>query len=579
MTLDFGGPVRAVGPGFSGLPSDCFRVVFENAGDAIVLASTERRILLINPCAEQLLGRTQAEIAGHSASILYDGQATYMKVGRAMEMWDTWEPLVFEVPARRGDGSVFPAEFRISACYGQDGEVAFYTGIVRDLSERVEMEHALRASEERYRATFESLHDVFYQTDTTGQLTMVSPSSVSLLGYEPDELIGMPVSQLYADQAALSALAEQVANAEVVNDFEASMVRRDGNLVAVSLNAAPVFDDEGQRCGIHGTVRDISERKRAEEERDRIFRMSVDMIAVIDQAGRFLQVNPAWTRQLGYAESDLIGTIAWDLVPDKDRRWTLERSSASHHGEEVRELTVRFRDRWGHQRWLSWTLAPMTDDGQVYAVARDVTENIKNQQQMEEMVEVLQANAAVLSEQAAELDILRLEAEHMANHDALTGAANRRAWFSKATEGRPTAVAIFDIDHFKAVNDSYGHPIGDVVLSEVSHRLEAALPPDAYLGRVGGEEFAVLFFSDFADARVAAEAAAAAVAASPVAVPGVGGLSVTVSGGLVPWHGMPDSREASLARTYEDADSALYEAKEAGRRRVVVRNPRHTAAA
>lgn len=580
MMLDRGdGPHAREGAGAAALPAESFRRLFESAADALVLVGEDRKIQLINPYAERLLGRSAGELAGHSLSVLYDSQATAVKVARAIEMWDGEDPLVMEVRLRRGDGSAFPAELGLSACCDTAGELTGYVSVIRDITEHVEIEYALRASEERYRATFESLHDVFYQTDPSGYLTMVSPSSRLLFGYEPYELVGVSVSRLYANQSDLEALAARLDAGEVFNDLETAMVRKDGSIVAVSLNAKTVFGDDGEPCGIQGTVRDITERKRAEEERDRIFRLSVDMIAVVDQSGRFLQVNPAWTRQLGYTEHDLLGRVAWELVPEKDRPWTIERAAAARHGEEVRELTVRFRDRWGHQRYLSWTLAPMTEDGQIYAVARDVTESIKNQQQMEEMVDVLQANAAVLSEQAAELDLLRLEAEHMANHDMLTGAANRRAWFSRATETRPAAVAIFDIDLFKSVNDTYGHPAGDAVLREIALRLEESLPANALLGRIGGEEFGVLFYSDFAGARAATEAAAAAISSRPFDLPGVPPLEVTVSGGLAAWQASPVSREASLARTYEEADAALYEAKQLGRRRIVVRNPKQTAAA
>ena len=200
-----------------------------------------------------------------------------------------------------------------------------------------------------------------------------------------------------------------------------------------------------------------------------------------------------------------------------------------------------------------------------------MTEAVHSREQMEQMLAVVQANAAALREQAEELDQLRIAAEQLANRDMLTGTANRRAWFTRAHESRPTVVAIFDIDLFKAVNDTYGHPAGDAVLVEVARRLESVLPPDAVLGRIGGEEFAVLFYQAFPKVREVVEAAAAAVSDTPIALERAILINVSVSGGLAPWRAGGDTREQSLAQTYEEADAALYEAKATGRHKVVVR--------
>jgi diguanylate cyclase (GGDEF)-like protein len=212
----------------------------------------------------------------------------------------------------------------------------------------------------------------------------------------------------------------------------------------------------------------------------------------------------------------------------------------------------------------------MSQSGEAYLVARDVTSEVESRQEMEELLEVLRASTAAMAEQNAELDQLREQAEYLANHDTLTGTLNRRAWFATAAAARPTAIAIFDIDHFKRVNDTYGHPAGDAVLVEVARRLDSVLPSDAYLGRLGGEEFAVLFTGPLAQARAASARCIEAVAAGAVVLPTGESLQVTVSGGLAAWQSRRRSREDSLVATYDAADRALYEAKHTGRHRLVV---------
>lgn len=199
-------------------------------------------------------------------------------------------------------------------------------------------------------------------------------------------------------------------------------------------------------------------------------------------------------------------------------------------------------------------------------------------------VELRELNASLLRskeamvEQAFELDRMRCEAEYLATHDSLTGLLSRRAWFDLALQGRPLALAMFDIDNFKMINDRYGHPAGDAVLREVARRLRHSIEPGGRLGRLGGEEFGVVFDVPLRDARKLCARAVDEVGSKPIGrgTTGDGGdgdeasMPVTVSAGLTAWLPGTLTREDSVARTYEAADKALYEAKHTGRNRLVV---------
>lgn len=174
--------------------------------------------------------------------------------------------------------------------------------------------------------------------------------------------------------------------------------------------------------------------------------------------------------------------------------------------------------------------------------------------------------------------VLRMEA----SHDALTGLFNRRAFFDRAqaryhaqalspapSEGgeAPTGLALLllDIDHFKAVNDRFGHPVGDQVLRDVAHRARALLREGDVLARYGGEEFILLMGPTArAAARAAAERLRLAMAAAPVQVNGLS-IDVRISVGLT----LRRDAHETLAQTIERADRNLYRAKRDGRNRVV----------
>ena len=164
----------------------------------------------------------------------------------------------------------------------------------------------------------------------------------------------------------------------------------------------------------------------------------------------------------------------------------------------------------------------------------------------------------------------------MAFTDSLTGLYNRRYLSAHLqtlldgarTAGRPIALVMFDIDHFKKVNDAHGHAAGDMVLAEVGARLSAHVRNFDLIARYGGEEFvAVLPNANAKGAMIAAERLRKAVAATPIAVSGGGeALTVTVSGGVA----VSGKVEEPSSVLLERADQALYEAKAQGRNRVVV---------
>ena len=170
-----------------------------------------------------------------------------------------------------------------------------------------------------------------------------------------------------------------------------------------------------------------------------------------------------------------------------------------------------------------------------------------------------------LEAEAAELDRLREAAAYQAEHDELTGLLNRRAWFAAAESRGCGAIAIFDIDNFKSINDRFGHPVGDAVLQAIGRRLRDLVPAGVPLGRIGGEEFAAAFADGEQAALDQCRSVLESIATSPIWY-GSTALTVTLSAGVTAWSAGTDAA-ASLQTTYEVADRTLYEAKRQGRNR------------
>jgi len=250
--------------------------------------------------------------------------------------------------------------------------------------------------------------------------------------------------------------------------------------------------------------------------------------------------------------------------------------------------------------WFGW-LAPAAQPGGVdlatiqrllgYSLAMGLFVLVANQERAR-LVERLEAQSRrlelVVAERTRELTVANARLERLSQRDSLTGLANRRRfdqalhheWNRAREQGLPLAVALFDVDFFKAYNDRYGHPAGDRVLRQVARALASVFRPEhrQLIARYGGEEFVVLLPGLSREAAYQlAETFRLAICGLAIEH-GAGGEEgiVTVSGGVAAQLPAPGGVPALLV---EQADSLLYAAKQAGRNRLGVQGPDQPASA
>lgn len=191
------------------------------------------------------------------------------------------------------------------------------------------------------------------------------------------------------------------------------------------------------------------------------------------------------------------------------------------------------------------------------------------------------ARQAGILDKLAEIVVEQFELRQIARQDAMTGALTRRGFFAelereflRATRyDRPSALVVIDVDHFRAINDRYGHPAGDAVLVSIANACMATMRKSDVFGRIGGEEFALLLpETDPEEARDAAERIRRIIEGT-IVESGAYSIKATVSLGVAP---IPAPSEGS-AVWLSEADIALYEAKNFGRNRVIVGKARRPA--
>ena len=299
---------------------------------------------------------------------------------------------------------------------------------------------------------------------------------------------------------------------------------------------------------------------RSEARTTAIVNTAVDAIITIDEAGVIRSINPATERIFRFEEGELIGRDVSLLMADEDR---------THHGDHMRryseagearilgagrETIARRKDGTVFPIDISVSEAKVGDDRLFVGLIRDITERKRVE---------------------AELQAAKAAAEEAATHDPLTGLWNHNRiieilieeMFRGDRQGQPVSLAMLDLDHFKHVNDTHGHVVGDEVLREIARRLERAIRVYDSVGRFGGEEFMIVLpGTDRAEAEQAAERIRAEISREPVLTT-TGMLQITGSLGVVTHVGelVPDATALLVA-----ADGALYDSKESGRDRVTI---------
>ncbi|MCC0807216.1 EAL domain-containing protein [Methylobacterium sp. W2] len=411
-------------------------------------------------------------------------------------------------------------------------------------------------SDSLLQTTLESMDQGLLMTDADDRVRVSNRRVASLMGV-PETLLydGAPFAAVRAYQAAqgefadlpddLRGFLEKGCPRTENSDYE--RMRPDGTVLQVCTRPSP-------RGGVVRTFTDVTQRRtaecalRASESRYRILAENAnDIIVMGDLSMRRHYVSPAVRSVLGYEPEELLATTAAEFCHPDDAQaftdlWTQVKTQA-----EGRFITcLRHRHKAGHYAWIEASIRVVRDEpdpGRVIYVAalRDVT-----------------------ARREAEAQV-----RHMALHDALTGLPNRTLFrdrleqaITHARRARTCfAVLACDLDRFKAVNDSLGHPAGDALLRVVAERMRAVLRPYDTLARFGGDEFAIVltYLDAVVDVGDLADRLIAAVS-EPVDLDGQS-VEVGISIGMT----VATERDRDPDELFKRADIALYEAKAAGR--------------
>jgi diguanylate cyclase (GGDEF)-like protein/PAS domain S-box-containing protein len=415
----------------------------------------------------------------------------------------------------------------------------------RDITETHEIQEELR----RYEQIIASSPNLIALVDRNHQFQMVNDAYLEAFDKERRFLIGTHIKQMVGDDTYSEFTRPILERAFLGEHIQAERwLDCPGNGQRFfNVSYHPLRSQDLQPKFVVINASDISDFKRAETSRQRIFELSLDMLSISTMAGQFIETNPAWGRTLGWSAEELRDKNWLDLVVTEDLDSSTDVAARLNRGESVVGFENRCRCKDSSIKWLAWSAYPDPERRRIFSTVRDTTAR----KRMEE--ELLQ----------------------LATTDPLTGASNRRHFIDRATSelarirryGSHMAVLMLDIDYFKEVNDTHGHSVGDEVLRRLVDCCHQELRETDIFGRYGGEEFAtVLVNTDKASALKICERLLQAISKLKVLTPTSSIIKITVSLGIT----MHQADDNSIDTLLKRADDALYQAKNQGRNQIVL---------
>jgi diguanylate cyclase (GGDEF)-like protein/PAS domain S-box-containing protein len=531
-----------------------FRTLVQHSTDAVIVVDADTTITYASPAVANLFGRPADHFLGTTgADFVHPGD-----VDRVATL-----QTVLEGPGRTASIELRVRDDRdhwrwaeITATNLLDDE--YVEGVVihvRDVTERRTAENALRQSERLFRSVAQSSPTGIYRQDAEHRCVYVNERWQEITGLTSEEALGHGWRRIVHpdDRAWLGVDEDQRDAADLPLQAEFRVVRPNGETRWVAIRTAPIVSEDGEITGNVGTLEDITDRIEAQRDNQRlidIFEATNDLVGISDPKGRILYLNQAARRFFAMPAhggldgvnlvhklpASVVERLDTEIVPmlDADGMWSGELSLVRADDQLVPVLAqlLVHRDGQGRMEFFS-------------AVMHDISER----KQFESAL------------------------AHQATHDPLTGLPNRTLLLDRlgvAVDrairlGGRIAVLFLDLDHFKVVNDSLGHALGDHLLVAISERLKVALRPGDTIARFGGDEFVVLCedLHGRPDAVHIADRVSEAVS-GPFMIDDAEvfvGMSIGIA---FPDHLDPDLDPATLIR---DADAAMYRAKERGRGR------------
>ena len=264
----------------------------------------------------------------------------------------------------------------------EEGNVIGILGLFNDITEEKQTENQLHIKDQ----AIEAMNSGFALFDLDAEVQYANPALMEMLGYEGEgDLQDRPLASICEDPVCAASVIAEVKE-KGHSRGEVVLEQRDNTKILADVSASLLTNESGKPFRIVTTLIDITDQKRIEEELSNIFNMSLDMICIADmETATFTRVNPAFTEILGYSEEELLSQPFLNFIhPDDVDPTNQVVAEQLKKGKVVVAFENRYRHKEGGYRWLRWVSRPDPETGTIYAVAHDITDQKKTEQELRE---------------------------------------------------------------------------------------------------------------------------------------------------------------------------------------------------
>lgn len=515
--------------------------LLESSTDGIHIMDMNGQLIECNPSFLEMLGYDRAE-AGHLNIDDWDPNLSHKEIDEHIRSIQS-EPVTLETQHRRKNGTVLDVEIT-SRLIELDNKRYIYASS-RDITERKKRETAFRKLSSQTDAILASVPDIIMQVDSNKIYTWSNEAGIAFFG---EDVIGKEASDYFeGEQETYNIVNPLFAGDDDIMYVESWQKRFDGEIRLLAWWCRSLKDQDGNPIGVLSTAQDITERKQAENQLLKLSQaveQSPHTIVITDLDGNIEYVNAAFVTVTGYTQEEAISKNPSLLQSGKtppatyDVMWQQLTQGRPWRGEFINQR------KDGSEYIEAVKASPIFQtDGRIshyMAIKEDITEKKRDQERI----------------------------HYLANFDALTGLPNRaqledRIKYAISLAKRDNgelAVLFLDLDHFKDINDTLGHPIGDALLIELAKRFKSVLREADTISRLGGDEFIFMLSNTSAQGIMHVAQKLLDNIAQPFTID-QNELTVTASIGIAIYPADGTDQE-TLSK---NADIAMYRAKQEGR--------------
>ncbi len=367
------------------------RLLYERAPVGYQSLDENANLIDVNQAWLDKLGYTREEVIGRNfGDFLHPDWVDHFKENFS-RFKAIGEVIGSDFEMRKKDGSLIAVSFTGRIGHDAQGRFLQTHCIFHDVTDRKRAEEALHRSEEQYRLVVDNAAEVICIVQD-GMIKFANPRIEEVTGYTLGQMRSRPFADcIHPDDrpAVVERFRRNWAGEDLTGIFQCRAIRQDGRIRWLEVKPVTV-QWEGRPAAL-SFITDVTDRREAERERDRLFDLSLDMLAVSGFDGFFRQLNPAWTATLGWTEGELLIRPWLEYVHPEDRPATIAMSDQLRQGRPVYSFENRYQCRDGSYRWISWKSFPLPDEKLIFTVARDITKRKAAEEALQNSEEYLRS--------------------------------------------------------------------------------------------------------------------------------------------------------------------------------------------